>query len=657
MGQFNTFSDARLIWGAGLRRDTGASGRLLELLATCPPHAEEKLYALCWALGRLNDPAAVPLLEPLRRSAAQLTVRRMATEAVRMLLSGDSLAAFQQSQREVLPINLQASMVDAPTLSQTLMRHLNSARGRSRGAELYTLYLIDDEMSRVALATALVKVPLVKGWMQPIRYIFKAAEYREDPLFFGLLARRFDECLASGEAGQPWSIGTRTYLRRRVWRTLRRLASAGDAAAYTKLAAGVLLAYDQRGLMARVRATGVPLARQPKAVQQGGQRPLLLDEAYAYNSILYTSDEPGAVAHAGPPGTSSRRNGVKLARAHQRSLQQRTEPHRKLWDAAPSPLLKLMMDSDIVEVISFAARGLEDNPSFCQTFSPAETLALLQRPTIAPVALGFSRLMMGDMVLDEALEQAALGAMYRLLASGQERLVSRAVAWLGAQQALVRARPASLARLLLIDQLAVRAQVRGIIDAEALSEGEQGVLLDALVTALIAAPPDGVVFDELDALMARALPAALHVAPSELIVALLRSRAVRLEGFAARLLLEREQTPGWHLLQGLLDASSPLARRVGLGFLGTLSDEDLRTHREAIIALTVHGMSDVRTGVRVLIRRMVADPQQARLLAARLLQRIASQPEHIAASLEATLTRDLSSTVAEMMVLDPEPLR
>lgn len=655
MDSFNTFSDARLIWGAGLRRDAAATDRLLALLRATPPAASERLFALAWSLGRLGEASAIAPLRVLASQATQPTVRRMATEAVRALLSGDALAAFQQAQREKLPVNLQASMVDAPTLEKALRRHLGMGSSRNRSNAqglLYSLYLIGDEMCREVLRAILPEVPLVRGWMQPVRYLFKAAEYREDPLFFGLLARRFDECQASGADGQPWSVGTRTYLRRRVCRTLRRLASAGDASVYASMAAGVLLAYDHKSLLKHCDVSSVPVALRPLAQQRGEKPPQLIDEAYAFNVILY-----GGQVRLERPGTGSWRAGVQRARATQKTARSRIESHPKVWDAAPDVLMRLLMESDVREVLRFASRALEDNPGYCRTLSAEQTLALLQHAELQLVVLGFSRLLIGDLVVEGSLLDAAFGAMYRMLASGSPRLVEQAVSWLGQQHAALLERPAVMARLLLGDHAMIREQVRALVDAAALDDADQAALLDALVGQMVRVSPAVPLLDEVIAFATRALPAAMRAVPSPLVVDLLASGSPRLEAFAAQLLLSTGERPEWMVIQGLLDSSAPFARRVGLGFIGALDDETLAEHERSVIALVTHPMSDVREGVRLLIRRMVADPAQARVVADELLSLLPTQPEHIAASLEATLTRDLADTIASMMATDPVPLR
>ena len=651
----SSFTDSRFIWRAGAKRDAAAAPRLLELLRACSPHDERKLYALAWALGRVGDPAALPALRVLGRQSSHPTARRMANEAYRALLSGDALAEFQQQCRASLPASLQTAMTDATSLASAVASHIRVKKhGHHKNTMvLHTLYLVDDDMCRDVLVQLLPTLPIRRGVMQPIRYIFKAAEYREDPLFFGLLVRRFDECMASGADGTAWSIGTRTYLRRRAWRTLRRMAERGDTAGFSRLSLGVLLAYNRQNLQARLQTKPIPGPLLPNTILRGQKPPQLCDEAYAFNRILFGQRLPAAA-----PGTGAFRIAAARERQAARGRPERVEAFPRAWDAAPEALLTLLMDSDVADVISFASRALEDNPGFCSTFTTEQVLTLLQRPTLSTVVLGFSRLLSGDLVAEGALLDAAFGAMYRLLASKQDRLVKMAISWLGSQGDSLLTRPAAAARLLSSPHAGVRVQVRSVFDAAQLSPDAQHELFGALLSALAAAPPEPRIFDEIRGLIERVFPTPVRAAPESVIQDLLSSGSVRLEAYAAQLLLARTgHTPAWSTIQGMLDASSPFARRVGLGYINTLDDDTLRAQQRQIVALVTHEMSDVRVGVRVLIRRMIGDAAQAVVLAEELLSVLPGQPAHIAASLEETITVDLAATIAAMMAAEPEPLR
>ena len=152
-----------------------------------------------------------------------------------------------------------------------------------------------------------------------MRHLYKAAEFREDGELFGLLQQRFELGSPSCPDGNGWvmvnrkymryteevvrpdskvaySGTTRDYLRRRGWRTLRRLAEDG-APGFVTMAAGVLLAADD----------GDAGTWQIRTANDGYQRHYGPYSHWMASTACCMPGKTGAAIAAAAPGTSSPR--------------------------------------------------------------------------------------------------------------------------------------------------------------------------------------------------------------------------------------------------------------------------------------------------------------------------------------------------------------
>ncbi len=97
--------------------------------------------------------------------------------------------------------------------------------------------------ARSCLLEIIARVPLRYGPWRALKRIFKEAEARDDTEVFGALAARVDAAI--GVSYGPTEVGSLTlsYLRRRAWRRLRRIARTRPAC-YADAAADVLAHYQ-----------------------------------------------------------------------------------------------------------------------------------------------------------------------------------------------------------------------------------------------------------------------------------------------------------------------------------------------------------------------------------------------------------------------------
>ncbi|MFT5322718.1 MAG: hypothetical protein ACI8P0_000559 [Planctomycetaceae bacterium] len=226
-------------------------------------------YCVAWALGQCGTAASIEPLRKLEAKHPAESVRRIAGVALFQLLEGDKRNSAIAESVAQLPESLRRLAVEGPAdaFTNELNRVLAQDEAGSNAC-LEIIYLIDNEHIRPALLDFLQNAPLEPGKFHRVRHIFKAAELKRDPEVFGILSRRFEvtpsryksygpdnyqyQPAAGPNPTQAFSQQTRKFLRRRVWRTLSRLAELGEASDYARMAAGVLKSFsDADGLPAR----------------------------------------------------------------------------------------------------------------------------------------------------------------------------------------------------------------------------------------------------------------------------------------------------------------------------------------------------------------------------------------------------------------------
>ena len=371
----------RAIWRAGELRLRPAAPLLLELIGSGSALRD---YCIAWALGWCGDEQAVSALGRLYTDTATPDfVRRIAGEALLKLSDEKSVAGFKSSVVASLPRELRelAETAPADTFTVALLTYLNGAENE-RYSVLDALYLIDNRQVRPALRHVLLTAPLRPNYFKRIRHIFKAAEYRHDAEIYGLIAYRFEKERAMfGHTYRPltdergysyvslpngtyvsegnkeikkdaptiaYGSRTRTYLRQRTWRTLRRLGELGDVE-YVRLAVGVLLPLSDADAQP-VREDGV---YQWQTSQMHQVRWDAFAPYWAFNYILY----------ANSPRYFHKKNTVAWrCRASYKpgdaEPDVREEAFPELWERMPVGLLHLIAESNCRPVQHFAVKAM-----------------------------------------------------------------------------------------------------------------------------------------------------------------------------------------------------------------------------------------------------------------------------------------------------------
>lgn len=376
---------SRTIWRIGERRLRAAVPALVDLIERGDAMQD---YCIAWAIGRCGDRGALVAMQELRARSPHDAVRRMAHQAWLMLADKTALAGHAEALIAAWPASVRtawAAQDDSALLAMAAGDDEWLELKKSDWLEqLYQVSLAQPLARRVLLAH-LQRMRLRPGTFRAVRRIYKAAEMRSDGELFGLLQRRFElsphtttaqmvyarrsYVPYAKEAAQPdstvaYSIRTRDYLRRRGWRTLRRLAEDNDPAFIT-MALGALNAMDDTD-------AGKPAIRAGRAY--GPYSHWLL-----FNRML-RSRGPWRSNRA---GTSWYQERAILTEDG------RQEAYPEMWDAHPDALLYLMRQNRCAGVHEFAARALRDNTEYCAQLSVAALRELLASPYPATARFAF----------------------------------------------------------------------------------------------------------------------------------------------------------------------------------------------------------------------------------------------------------------------------
>ena len=582
--------------------------RLVELLET-----GDDLLDLCLAvaIGRLRDPGATEAMQVLRERGRSAATRRAAHQAWLMLLG--------PARREAHAAALRADVL--PDADADVVAAFAGPEGAQRLLDGYDLALARPD-ARAALLALIARMPLDPEVFQAVRYLYKAAEMRDDAEVLGLLHGRFENTPPNpsvtrtggrrpgGAAGTAYGPRTRDYFRLRGWRRLRRLAHAGHPSA-PDLAVHLLLGLDDAEL---------PAAREEN-------RWLGAQELYAPQRCHYARSAGWMIVPklllAEHPGVRTSSRGTRwwtteaLDVTHAPAA--RLEGLRPMWDRHPAALLRLATQSRSALVNAVVARALQDHAAFVQQQPEAVLSALLRSPYAPTSGVGFAAV---RACVERTTDPAAQVPWLRLLVTSPLAAAREfGLLQLAGDPAAFAPHAGLVVAMMLSDHGPVRRQGRGLALLS-----PPAPLLEELASALLATDPAAPALDtacaQITELLSASFAEAASGAPVEPVLCLLDHAATPVIGLAVDWLLRQPHglallPPG--TLTRLLGSDEPARRACGVRLLAALPDEVLRTQADLLADLAMQPDALVRAAVDPALQRMAgADTAFATALAERL---------------------------------------
>ncbi len=398
----------RTVWRIGERRLPAAVPRLVELLGSADAMLD---YCIAWATGRCGDAGAKQAMHELSQRSGDAHVRSIAGQAWLALATTEEAQQFAQGLIKQWPVELLGAWQKAQQTTD-LQKGMDEVLLALLSAKAWPAWRHDDWLeqldiiaqagvspqARPLLLQQLRSLPVNLLVFRAFRHLYKAAEFRADAELFGILHQRFEKVwplfkltantsyvylerryvsyadeVKKTNTRVAYSSLTRDYLRRRTWRTLRRLGELASAD-FTSMATGVLLACDD----AHADKAHIQRLVNWNYQSRSYTTELRFLSPYAswmvFNQLVHQHDSEVRTSRTALkwwiPATTD--NLDYPART------KRQEAFPKLWDAAPEKLLYLMQHSLCHGVHAFAARALVDNQAYCQQLSLEKLQALLQ---------------------------------------------------------------------------------------------------------------------------------------------------------------------------------------------------------------------------------------------------------------------------------------
>lgn len=653
---------SRIIWRAGELQLSAATPHLIKLLGTGEPLQD---YCIAYALGQLGNQDALPVLKQLQENALTPEfVKRIAFESMWRLADARTREELQQMVCDRLPTILQEAIAtgNPETLTNTLATYLNTKDYQPFEA-LQTLYQTHLDITRPALYQFIRTAPLAPPSFKPLRHLFKMAEYRHDAEFFGMLAWRFETGKAFYQK-KPYAIrlpdgsylgryeyqrnletrgyervrdnllaeqqrpntrlaynqDTRDYLRRRVWRTLAKLAEQGDLK-YIDLAVGVLLAYsdeDAQPVREKVRYRWT-------SDWQRIDIKTYWDEYAGYfslNHILYNNSPRYSWQFGWKAWKCS-----GTYKPGDAPPEAREEAFPELWNQRPDALVELLLKSQCHRVHQFAVKALQDNPDFCQQMAVQDLMGLLSQSYPETIEFGFNLARQRY-----TPENPDFDLVLALLSCSFAPARTQAQEWIETNPSVFVASTEFLCQFLLSPYLEVQEFVRRLLRSHPIPENRTKIIIGYIISELISLTTGESVTAISDTLLLLfATP--LQTISLQVILDLLQHPVAEVQTLGARL-LHNHETPATELpvsiIESLIASSEEAIRTIGVEIFGQLGDRQLREdYRDAIIAMALSAIPDLRQSIQPIIYRLAnGHPQFSLPLALELIEFLLTPESH-----------------------------
>ena len=632
---------SRVLWRAGELRLREALPHLVKLVdSVADAGSPMDRYCLAWALGNCAGESiadATAALAKLAEGAARAkeeTTQRMVWEGMRAV---DSSSVAEVSAATLPDAVRSALRGEATSLLDAVRSEIESKRPPYNF--LHHLYLLADQhpQAREVVSEVIKAAPMKPPLFKHMRHLFKAAEFRLDAEFYGMLAHRFenttanyrpnswggnvyfpetnevinaDEEVKKSDSRLGYPARTRTYLRKRIIHRLRRAGEDEDVEAFITLATGVLLAYhDGRDRHALDHEVRFSYGRTVDGRWETTTHRRNFDDFAKYASLNFLLYENSPRYEA----TASLRWACKDDyEPGQPAPTQREEAFPKLWDRAPDALMHLLSFSECERVVDFAVKVWRANEKFDSLPDVAFIAQLLRRPYETANALGLD---LARARFDAANpDTELLGA---LVGSPHAPARELGLEFLTQCQAVLTSDAEFCASLIVSRFEDVQTAVRQLLSTATWTDAQLEDLVPLVVGAVLGLSVD----DEAAPSMARnGRETLLLIAPKklaeinpEVVTSLLGHGLEDVQLLGAQIALQFEdkiEALSDSVLQTLLLSDHASVRTIGMRLFGKLPDAALLERSEILTSFCISQKADVRQAAQPIVRRLAAQNRE-----------------------------------------------
>lgn len=607
----------RVIWRCGELKLLKAKEIILSLLET---DDSLRKYIVCRALGLCAEKEDREVLTALERiyqsSRVDEMCKRAAFEAALRLSNEAEYSILIERLKSKIPIKVESRLKAGVDELKALIYEKEFKEFEA----IYNLYLLNTEECRNALLHLLAEIPLKKNYFRQIRHIFKAAEYFDDYEVYALLSYRFEKGganfngrsyytytmlngryrylsrsevqkeLQKKDSGLAYGSSTRDYLRRRVWRNLRKLAEKGDNN-YVKAAIQILLSYNDSD-------AGRVESQYGYDYSTGRWQTFYYDhfsEYYTFNRILYRNSSRYSLE-----GLRARcKNGYKPG---EEPPDEREEAFPALWDNNCLELIPLLVRSRCERVHQFGLKIMKSNRERLK-LSEKELINLMTAPYAITADFGLE--LFEESYREHTFTESEAAALVGSVSPKVREFIYR---YLLNNPELVKVSEVLLYQLITATEKDTVEFTRRFLSENQLSEG-MGRQLFVRLTALLLVPEEltDAKIESISGHLIEHFKNIYRKVGLEVIDDLISSPREELQLLGAKIITEhdsfKENCPT-NLINRLLE--SPYSRVKGLGvtLFSRKDDIELLGEKELLLKFALNSAVEVREAVGPVIVRL-----------------------------------------------------
>lgn len=400
----SNWTPSRFIYKVGALQLKGIAPQLIKIANQEKDLLKQEVfrYSLIWTLGRCGDATVLPILDQLVKSDEKEYIKRLTLEVYLQLAPASAKEELVQAIKDLLP-NEALSILqkeDDSDLSTDQINILFPTKVNDGMPPLFCCYLLAFEQKslRPFIIDLLKQIPLQYPYFQSIRYIFKAAELRNDFEVLGLLAYRIDTASKNHDTRYQWkwdkstrkyaskrlinkeaafSNLTKSYFQKRIIRLLR-LFGEQETPEFCDLAINILQHYQDAETTRQEESIG-------RYSYTNGRSHYQRTDYYFYNTICFPWLTISWENHH--VKALWKKNSFRINQVYLRN--QKPFPFIKNWHDHPAQVVQLLVACQSEAVAAFALRILEGHAAETQLITKDIFIQLLKSPlkTVADYAL------------------------------------------------------------------------------------------------------------------------------------------------------------------------------------------------------------------------------------------------------------------------------
>ncbi len=621
---------SRIIWRAG---EIQLHEAISDLLKIGLKQDDLQDYSLVWTLARLKAPEAIALFESLRSQAEfpHSPLSRLATLGLLEVLPENKKATLHSELESNFNEDLRTALSKDTAEELALSFAETCDRTEAPYLFLHSLYLLSFENPKLrqALLLHLSQCKLKAGYFKAIRWIFKAAELRDDSDFFGLLAYRFETVphafslpewgdyvyhkgdffksgqkeLKSPTSKLAFSNKTRNYLRIRVARYLRRLGEASQGTPFIQSATSFLKRFND------AYDFGKSSTHSHTDYSAGWRNPVVVAFQYdtnahlcAFNYLLYSKGSK----------YQSLQGGLKWRvqadfTASEESDAERGEAFPEIWNQAPTQIIELLSESKSQRVHLFARNVFKANEESFSEQAQNKDLINWLNSTYASTQELACQVVQKKFTAGTANAELVLA----LVKSDFEEAEGLAFQWIKElpDKFLKDSRFAS--GIMTASNSVVRQQAKTLFKEYPLPSDDWDIIITRVMATLLTIDSQGLSVTEIvkdvgDTLIA-VCQESLATVHLSILEDLLSHAFPHLHILAARILSIHSIAPDAYpagLLEKALTSTHPEARKLGVGLFNRFSDDELLKRQDIVASFCLSEHPEIRTAVRSIVGKL-----------------------------------------------------